>query len=193
MPALRAGGVMISKHAKRSGGAAVAGGRHRHGAAAQALAAGLRCWTPRRKPPRSDAEKPIWRAGAGLEPAQCRCRHPDAGAGLESAPAASRRQLRHIVVVEGQGEWRGRRVGQAGAVAVLGCPDRRRHDGGPSAPDIDQRGPAAAKIFTTASRRNPPAPPGRRSPLPASARSGTRPRSKPGSIPRRSGANSAPA
>ena len=39
------------------------------------------------------------------------------------------------MVVEGQAERRGRGVGQAAAVALLGCPDRRRHDGHPRAHD----------------------------------------------------------
>ncbi len=93
-------------------------------------------------------------------------------AGADTAWSANERVERHL-----------RRVGEAIADAVLGYPDRRRHDGRPAGHPDDVRSCCRKSSPMAAARRNRPAPPGPRSPLPASARSGTRPRSKPASIP----------
>ena len=87
----------------------------------------------------------------------------------------------HVVVVAGQAERLVRGVGEAAAVAILGHPGRRRHDRGPAAADADESRVAGGESSPMAAAcRNPPARPGPRSPRPASARSGTRPRSRPG-------------
>ena len=99
-----------------------------------------------------------------------------------AAPKGSR-ERRHGMVGERQAERRIRRVGQAIAVAVLGYTDRRRHDGR-SARHADGLGAAVgetrqwrqrAAILRHRLGRDHRA---RRRP-----RSGTRPRSKPASIP----------
>ena len=68
---------------------------------------------------------------------------------LATGPASKARSpqaatgTRHVVVVQGQAERIGRGLGEAADIAVLGCPDRRRHDRRPAA--VDDVGAAGGK------------------------------------------------
>ena len=75
----------------------------------------------RRTPPTPPKRMiPTSRTGAGLEPAQRRCRHARDAAGFEGARRAAAGD-RHDLVVEQQGQRRLRGVGEAVGLAVLGA------------------------------------------------------------------------
>ena len=122
--------------------AADAGGRVRHGFGAagrvrrRCLRTRIRKHPRPRPPPRPMPTTPtsgIW-SWTGASSMSTPPRWPPPGVEARLPPPSGQR---NVMVIKGQAERLRRGVGEAAAVAVLGRPARRRHDGDPPATDDD--------------------------------------------------------